>query len=109
MKNIILTIVCLITVTVHAQTKIAEISTPGRWLVYETGQVVQIDSLDNAISLLTKADEENCSAWILKVDKNTICSVWLTEKGVQFRQSVIEHNVTAFDNRKKTKKHGRNK
>jgi len=27
--------------------KIAEISLPGRWLVYETGQVFQIDSLDN--------------------------------------------------------------
>ena len=109
MKNIILTIACLITLTVHAQTKIAEISEPGRWLVYESGLVVEIDSLENAIDLLVKAGEQNCSAWILQVDKDMLCSVWLTESGVQFRQSVIDRNETAFDNRKKTKTHGSNK
>jgi hypothetical protein len=109
MKNIILTIACLITLTTHAQTKIAEISTPGRWLVYETGHVFQIDSLDSAVSLLTKAGEENCSAWIIQVDKDMLCSVWITATGVQFRQSAIDRNETAFDNRKKIKLHGSNK
>jgi hypothetical protein len=108
MKNLILIIACLIALTLNAQTKVAEISVPGRWLVYETGHVFQIDSLDNAVALLTKAGEENCSAWILQVDKNMICSVWLTDKGVQFRQSTIDRSEAVFNNRKKTKLHGSN-
>jgi hypothetical protein len=109
MKNLILIIACLIALTSQAQTKIAEISLPGRWLVYETGQVFQIDSLDNAINRLTKAGEENCSAWILQVDKGMLCSVWLTDNGVQFRQSIFKYSETVLDNRKKTKLHGSNK
>lgn len=110
MKNLILTILCLFAITAHAQTKIAEVSIPGRWLVYETGQVFQLDSLDNAVALLTKAGEENCSAWILQVDKDMICSVWITDTGVQFRQSAIKRSESVFNNnRKKTKLHGSNK
>jgi hypothetical protein len=109
MKHLILIIACLITLTSQAQTKVAEISIPGRWLVYETGHVVQIDSLDNAVALLTKAGEENCSAWILQVDKDMICSVWLTDNGVQFKQSIFKYSETVLDNRKKTKLHGSNK
>jgi hypothetical protein len=109
MKNLILTILCLIALTSHAQTKVAEISTPGRWLVYETGKVFQLDSLDNAVALLTKAGEEHCSAWILQVDKDMICSVWVTDTGVQFRQSAVKYTETVLDNRKKIKLHGSNK
>lgn len=109
MKNLILTIACLIALTSHAQTKVAEISSPGRWLVYETGHVFQIDSLENAVNLLTKAGEENCSAWILQVDENMICEVWLTNKAVLFKQSTIKPSEAVFNNSKKTKLHGSNK
>lgn len=109
MKNLILTILCLIALTSHAQTKIAEINVPGRWLVYETGHVFQIDSLDNAVALLAKAGEEHCSAWIVQVDMGMICSVWVTNTSVQFRQSTVKYDETALDNRKKTKLHGSNK
>jgi hypothetical protein len=109
MKKLILISLCLITITARAQTKVAEISTPGRWLVYETGKVFQIDSLDNAVTLLTKAGEENCSAWIVQVDNGMLCSVWVTSNGVQFRQSIVKYSETILDNRKKTRLHGSNK
>lgn len=107
MKKLILILACTIAVAANAQTKIAEISEPGRWLVYETGKTVQIDSLEKAIDLLTKAGEENCSAWILEVTKGTMCSVWITESGVQFRQSIVKYSES--DSRKKIKIHGSNK
>lgn len=109
MKNLILISLCLIAITTQAQTKVAEISTPGRWLIYETGSVFQIDSLDNAVTLLTNAGEENCSAWIIQVDKGMVCSVWVTSNGVQFRQSIVNRSEAVLDNRKKTNVYGSNK
>lgn len=100
---------CTIASIANAQTKLAEISEPGRWIVYESGLVMEIDSLENAIELLVKAGESNCSAWIVDVDKNTICSIWLTDKGVQFRQSMIKPSEIALDKPKKINNYGSNK
>ena len=109
MKKLILILTCMFAISANAQTQVAEVSEPGRWLVYETGNVFKIDSLAQAITLLTKAGDENCAAWIIEVDKGMMCSIWLTANGVQFRQSIVKYTETASDNRKKINRYGSNK
>lgn len=109
MKYFIILLITLMSLGAQAQTKkIAEISEPGKWLVYETGLTVEVDSVESVVDLLVKASTEKCSAWIIEVGQNMMCSVWLTPNGVQFVQERIRVQSSVENTRKKTKKYGSN-
>jgi hypothetical protein len=96
MKNLFLSMVCaIITISASAQmpiitaenSKTVFVDKPGKWLIYQTGEIVELsDSADPRKTLIECADQ-GCFGWVVENVGDQQCYVTITDKGVIFRHN----------------------
>lgn len=81
----------LITGSVTGQT-LATLDKPGKWAVYSTGEVKQLDSLVNVNSFMIAESDCGKQVWVVKMNPNQVCTILKRDNGVVFMDRYIKVN-----------------
>ena len=96
MKNLFLSIVCVfIAISASAQmptitaenSKTVFVDKPGKWLVYQNGEKVQLPESADPRKTLIECADQGCFGWVIDNVGDQQCYVTITAEGVVFRHT----------------------
>lgn len=85
----------IITISASAQipiitaenSKTVFVDKPGKWLIYQTGEIVELPESADARKVLVECADRGCFGWVVDNVGDQQCYVIITDKGVVFRHT----------------------
>ncbi len=85
----------IITISASAQmpiitaenSKTVFVDKPGKWLIYQTGEIVELPESADARKILVECADQGCFGWVVENLEGQQCYVTITDEGVKFRHS----------------------